>query len=75
MHRYERSGVRTSPSCALELDKRIYADSVQLSQVLNYAHPVLRAVALVQLPKARARIPGAATTELLPNSGQDARTA
>lgn len=56
---------RPSPALELELDERFHSNLVQLLQVLDHAHAVLGAVALVDPPKARARIGGAGDTQRL----------
>ena len=46
--------MRAGPAPALELNERLSADSVQLLQVLDHAHAVLGAIALVEPAEASA---------------------
>ena len=52
MRRQKRPALPTYPPSALLLNERLCAEAIDLSEVLDHAHPVLRAIALVELSQA-----------------------
>jgi len=55
MHRHERAAMPARPADALAFDERLRPVLLHFLEVLDHAHAVFQAIALVELPKAGAR--------------------
>ncbi len=58
MHAYERAAAGALPSPALELDEGLDPDPAQFLEILDHAHAVFGAIALVEPPEPGAFMQG-----------------